>query len=59
MPPLKHLDDGQIAAAITYVRREFGNQSGMVTPAKVAEIRAATAARQNPWTDPELVSLKK
>lgn len=54
MPPLKHLDDAQIAAAITYVRREFGNKPGMVTPAKVAEIRAATSDRQKLWTDAEL-----
>ena len=59
MPSLKHLDDNQIAAAITYVRREFGNKTGMVTPAKVAEIRAVTADRQKSWSDAELAALKK
>ncbi|MEY4940482.1 MAG: hypothetical protein RIQ93_2217, partial [Verrucomicrobiota bacterium] len=59
MPSLRHLDDGQIASILTYVRREFGNQSGMITAAKVAEIRAATTGRNGPWTDKELASLPK
>ena len=57
MPSLKHLDDNQIAGVLTYVRREFGNKPGMITPAKVAEIRAATAERQKSWSDGELGSL--
>ncbi len=59
MPSLRHLDDGQISSILTYVRREFGNQSGMITPEKVAEIRGATAGRQKSWTDKELATLPK
>jgi len=57
MPPLKHLDDSQIAAAVTYVRREFGNQPGMTTPAKVTTIRSATNERQKAWNDQDLAGL--
>jgi mono/diheme cytochrome c family protein len=57
MPPWRHLEDGQLAAILTYVRREFGNQNATVAPAKVAEVRSATADRQNPWTDDELKRL--
>lgn len=57
MPSLKHLDDPLIAAVVTYVRREFGNQTGMTTPTAVAEIRAATSDRQKSWSDAELVRL--
>ena len=54
MPSLRHLDDSQIAAAITFVRQEFGNRTGVVTPERVAEIRKATNGREKPWTNPEL-----
>lgn len=54
MPPWKSFDDAQLAAILTYVRREFGNQATVVTPEKIAAVRAATAAREKPWTDAEL-----
>ena len=57
MPPWRHLDDQQIAAIVTYLRREFGNQPASVDPATVGEVRAATEARQKPWTDAELEKL--
>lgn len=57
MPPWRHLEDNQVASILTYVRREFGNQNASVAPAKVAEIRSATADRQMPWTDDELKRL--
>lgn len=57
MPPMKHLDDDQVAAVLTYVRREFGNRSDSVAPGKVAEIRAVTADQEQPWSDDELKQL--
>ncbi len=54
MPPWRHLEDPQLAAVLTYVKREFGNQNSPVAPATVARVRAATADRTRPWTDPEL-----
>jgi putative membrane-bound dehydrogenase-like protein len=57
MPPWRQFDDAQIAAILTYVRREFGGQADVVTPAKVAEVRAATGDRLKPWSEAELETL--
>lgn len=48
------LKDPEIAAVATYIRGAWGNKSAAVTTAKVAAIRAATAARTTPWTVQEL-----
>ena len=47
-------DDAWIAGVLSYVRTNFGNRSGLVTPADVAALRAATKARTQPWTITEL-----
>jgi cytochrome c oxidase subunit 2 len=40
MPAWKDkLDDGQVAALVTYIRHAWSNQAPGVTPAQVAEIR--------------------
>ncbi|GDY21764.1 hypothetical protein LBMAG56_31110 [Verrucomicrobiota bacterium] len=54
MPAMGGLTDEQIAAVLTYVRAEFGQQSPPVTAAAVKAIRAANATRELPWTAPEL-----
>jgi mono/diheme cytochrome c family protein len=55
MPPLGGaLSDEQIAAVLTYVRREWGNTGTPVAPADVTEIRGLTKTRNRPWTDAEL-----
>ena len=55
MPPLGHrLTDEQIARILTYVRASWGNTGRAVVPAEVAAVRAATAGRTNPMTEPEL-----
>jgi len=46
--------DQWIAAVASYVRTNFGNAGGFVTPADVARVRAATVTRKAPWTVPEL-----
>jgi mono/diheme cytochrome c family protein/glucose/arabinose dehydrogenase len=46
--------DGDLAAVMTYVRREWGHRAGPVAPAKVARIRAETSTRTRPWTVDEL-----
>ena len=48
------LTDEQIAAVLTYVRREWGQTASPVDPATVAQTRAATADRTRPWTNAEL-----
>ena len=55
MPPLGGaLNDEQIAAVLTYVRREWGNTGSPVSAEDVAEIRGLTKNRKRPWTDAEL-----
>ena len=57
MPPLNMLTDDQIAAVLTYVRREWGNAASAVDPATVKEIRGLTASHTRPWTEAELSRL--
>jgi len=55
MPPLGGaLNDEQIAAVLTYVRREWGHTASPVAPDDVREIRGLTKTRTRPWTDAEL-----
>ena len=55
MPPWKgQLSDAEIAAVLSYVRSSFGNSAGAVSVDEVRQARAATAARNAPWTIAEL-----
>jgi mono/diheme cytochrome c family protein/glucose/arabinose dehydrogenase len=55
MPPLASaLGDDQIAAVLTYVRREWGHTASAVSPEDVREIRGLTRTRTRPWTAAEL-----
>jgi mono/diheme cytochrome c family protein len=58
MPPWRQLEDAQLAAILTYVKREFGNQPRAVEPQRVGAVRAATTDRTKPWTDEELDALR-
>ena len=58
MPPLgATLTDDQIAGALTYVRRQWGNAAGAIEPSTVRDVRTATAGRTRPWTNDELTAL--
>ncbi len=58
MPPLGGvLSDADVAAVLTYVRREWGQGGSAVDPAQVAKLRAATGSRPRPWTNNELSAL--
>lgn len=57
MPPLNILDDDQIASVLTYIRREWGNNAAPVEPETVANIRAETKDRFEPWTEAELLKI--
>jgi mono/diheme cytochrome c family protein len=57
MPALGVLDDEQIAAALTYVRREWGHAYDPVKPEDVAKAREATAGREDAWTVDELMKI--
>jgi mono/diheme cytochrome c family protein len=58
MPPLGSLTDEEIAAVLTYVRREWGNAADPVRPEDVTEIRGLTAVRTHPWTREELLAVR-
>ena len=58
MPPLGSvLSDDQIAAALTYIRRQWGHTAPAVDPATVRDVRAQFAGRTRPWTVDELSAL--
>jgi mono/diheme cytochrome c family protein/glucose/arabinose dehydrogenase len=57
MPSFSVLSDEQIAAVLTYIRREWGHTAAPVEPATIAKIRAETAARERAWTEPELLQV--
>jgi len=58
MPPLgAALSDDQIAAVLTYVRREWGHTASPVAPTMVRAARAEVAGRTRPWTNDELTAL--
>jgi mono/diheme cytochrome c family protein len=58
MPPLgAALNDDQVAAVLTYIRREWGQAGAPVEPATVKAVRAAVAGRPRPWTNDELLKL--
>lgn len=50
MIPMGTNTDEWIASVASYVRMSFGNQAGLVTPADVARVRAASAGRDAMWT---------
>jgi mono/diheme cytochrome c family protein/glucose/arabinose dehydrogenase len=58
MPPIgSTIDDEQIAAVLTYVRREWGQTGDPVSAATIAEVRRATADRNRPWKHDELMAM--
>ena len=58
MPPLGSvLNDDQIAAVLTYIRREWGQTGSPIDPATVRQVRTATAERARPWTADELAKI--
>jgi mono/diheme cytochrome c family protein len=60
MPPVGSvLSDDQIAAVLTYIRREWGQTGAPVTAAEVAKVRAQSTSRTRPWTHDELMAMLK
>ncbi|MEP6663880.1 MAG: cytochrome c, partial [Verrucomicrobiota bacterium] len=54
MPSLNVFDDDQIAAILTYIRREWEHGATPVEPSTIKKIRATTARRNEAWTEAEL-----
>jgi mono/diheme cytochrome c family protein/glucose/arabinose dehydrogenase len=57
MPSMGMFDDEQIAAILTYIRREWDNTGSPVQPETVKKIRAANASRQEAWSQAELLEI--
>ena len=57
MPALGVFDDEQIAAILTYIRREWGHAADPVEPELVKKIRAETENREEAWTEAELLKI--
>jgi mono/diheme cytochrome c family protein len=53
MPSVGYSDE-EIAALLTYVRREWGHGAEPIVGATIAKVRAATKSRTQPWTLAEL-----
>jgi mono/diheme cytochrome c family protein len=59
MPALgSTFDDEQLAALMTYIRREWDHPYDPVTKSAVAKVRQETFQRQDAWTESELLKLK-
>lgn len=54
MPAHSVLGDREITAIMTYIRNEWGNNAGPVTPRVVGTIRHTTQGRVVPWTAEDL-----
>ena len=54
MPSMRAFDDNQLAAILTYIRREWDNNGAPVSASTVKSIRDDTANRQDAWTQTEL-----
>ncbi len=58
MPPLKGFTDEQIAALLTYARREWEHAADPIDAATVTKVREATKDREAAWTEKELLKIK-
>jgi hypothetical protein len=56
MPSHSTMDDGSIAAILTYIRNEWGNSAGAVSPRTVGTTRVTSQGRVIPWTSKEINS---
>lgn len=54
MPSHSTMDDGDIAAILTYIRNEWGNQAPPVTGRTVSSTRHLNQGRVYPWSVAEL-----
>ena len=58
MPALQGFQSEQIAAILTYTRREWDHRADPVTPEQVDRLKAAEKKREAPWPEAELLKLK-
>jgi mono/diheme cytochrome c family protein len=53
----KVLNDKQIAYILTYVRQEWGNKAGEITPDQIAAARKEFSSRTEPWGEADLLAV--
>jgi mono/diheme cytochrome c family protein len=53
----KTLTDQKIADVLTYIRQEWGNTAGPVTPEGVAALRKELAGHAESWTEPDILAV--
>jgi len=53
----KQLPDDQIAAILTYIRSDWGNNAPPIDASFVAKIRAETATQSEGWTQAQLLAI--
>ena len=58
MPALGSLEDEQIAALLTYIRREWDHTFDPVSPKLIQDARKAVGKRDEAWTEEELKKIK-
>ena len=58
MPGLPTLSDAEIAAALTYVRREWEHGADPVEEKTISAVREAAKDRADLWTAKELLEIK-
>jgi mono/diheme cytochrome c family protein len=58
MPPLGILEDQQIAAILTYIRREWNHTADPVTVDFIKKTREEIAGRDEPWNEADLQKVK-
>lgn len=51
------LTDKKIAAVLSYVRSEWGNNAGEITPDQVTAVRKEVAAHSDPWAEADLLAV--
>jgi mono/diheme cytochrome c family protein/glucose/arabinose dehydrogenase len=57
MPAILTMSNAEIADALTYIRREWGNTAAPVEPSSVKRIRDAVDDREEPWLERDLLKL--
>jgi mono/diheme cytochrome c family protein len=57
--PSVSFSDEDVAAILTYVRREWGHGAEPVLPATIARVREETKGRKEPWTLKELEGVER
>lgn len=51
------LTDAKIASVASYIRQEWGNKAGEISPEKVAAARKEFASRTAPWSEADLLKI--